>query len=171
MRTVYKRPWFSGLNSVVSGFGAICLVMVLVTWYQLSKNYYGMFYGVFAALPKTGFSGVEFNHFQSINCWYFAVGTCLAVYLAGRFLGGSLAAVVVRLLALCISTYPFANMLMYKFANHKFFNEDWYHRYEWIEASIYLDIACLVLMAVITGLEIIKYLSRPRQAEQNFHLS
>lgn len=166
MRTVQKKPWFSGLNAVITGLGTICLAIVLVTWYQLSRNYYGMFYGVFAAPPKTGFSGVEFNHFQSINCWYFTIAICLMVYLACRFLGGSLTAVVVRIVALCISTYPFANMLIYKFSNQNFFNEDWYYRYEWLEASVYLDIACLVLMAVITGLEMIKYLSPQRKSQQ-----
>lgn len=166
MRTEFKGSWFSGLNAALLGLAAICLATVLVAWYQLSKNHFGMFYGVFAEPPKSGFSGIGFNHFQSINCWYFTIGICLVVYLAGRFLGGSITAVVIRLLALSISTYPFMNMLMYKFALG-----DLTRPYEWLEASVYLDIASLILMAAITGLEIIKYLSRARNSEQIFLLS
>jgi Fe2+ transport system protein B len=115
-----------------------------------------MFYGVFADPPN--FSGLAIggpNYYQSINIWYFTIEICLVVYMVGMLLGRALPAVLVRILALCVSTFPFINMLMYKFPVR-----DSSSRKEWLETSIYLDCICLVFVAAIVGIEFIMYTSR-----------
>lgn len=138
------------------GLTSICLIICLIDWFQVSGSEYGIFYGVFADPQDfSGFAVGGPNYYQSINIWYFTIIICLIIYMVGVLLGRSLPAVIARGLALCIATFPFFNMLMYKLAV-----SDSSTRKDWLEPSIYLDFVCLILIATIIGTEIITYLSR-----------
>ncbi len=140
------------LTAIAVGLAIVCLVICLTTWFQVSGYSYGMFYGVFSDSPASGFAIHAPDYYQSINSWYFFISVCLAVFLLGKLLGRSLLAVIVRVLAICISTFPFFNMLIYKFAVLS-------SRKEWLETSIYMDCVCLILIASIVGIEILVYIS------------
>lgn len=145
------------LNVLTMGLAVVSLVVCLTDWFHVSGSEYGMFYGVFVDPPSSGFSGDGPNYYQSINSWYFYISICLVLYLAGKFLGQSLPAVVARIFALCVAVFPFMNMLQWKYLVMTVELD-----YEWLETSIYLDWGCLIALVTIMFIEIITLISRNR---------
>ena len=129
---------------------AVCIGICFLNWSRLSGLKYGYFYGVFADPPSNGFSIGGPNHFQSMNVWYVVIITCLIIYVFGRFLGSRLGGPVIRLTALCVTVFPYYNMLDYKF-----YIRDIWNRYDWLENSFYLDIGCAAVIVGLLGTELL----------------
>jgi hypothetical protein len=103
------------LNAITVGLAIVCFAVSLTDWFHVSGRKYGMFYGVFVNPPPSGFSGDGPDYYQSINGWYFVISICLIVFLAGKLFGRSLPAAAARIFVLCVSVFPFVNMLKWKY--------------------------------------------------------
>ncbi|MEP6946606.1 MAG: hypothetical protein ABJA02_11875 [Acidobacteriota bacterium] len=129
---------------------AVCIGLCFLNWSRLSGLEYGYLYGVFNDPPSNGFVANGPNHFQSMNIWYVVIITCLSLYVVGFYLGSRRGASVIRLLALCVTIFPYYNMLDYKF----YLRDSWI-RYDWIESSFYIDIGCAVVLLGLLAKEIL----------------
>lgn len=139
------------LNILTGVLVMVCLAVCLMDWFQVSGRRYGMFYGVIVDPPPSGFAVHGPNYYQSINTWYFIISICTIVFFAARLLGSAVASVGARILTLCVAVISFVNMLSYKYdvMTVKL-------PYEWLEISIYLDWWCLITMAIVMCLEMIR---------------
>jgi len=125
-----------------------CIGLCFLSWSRLSSKY-GYLYGVFTDPPTHGFAAHGPNHFQSINIWYIIISICFAVYAVGHIFGSRSGGLVVRLLALSVAGFQYYNMLDYKF-----YLRDIWSRYDFLENSVYVDIACAAVLIVLLGTDI-----------------
>lgn len=127
-----------------------CIGLCFLNWSRLSGLEYGYFYGVFSDPPTNGFAAHGPNHFQSINIWYVIIIVCLSLYVVGHYLRSLRGASVIKLLALCVTVFPYYNMLDYKF-----YLRDRWSRYDWLESSFYIDIGCSLVLLGLLAIEIL----------------
>lgn len=134
------------------------LALCFLNWTLLSGLEYGYFYGVFSAIPPNGFAAHGPNHFQSMNIWYAVISICFAVYLIAQSLKSSIVGLIIRVIALCVSIYPYCTMLLYKYEVLKTnsFVLTLSNSYGWLWNSVYIDVVCLIAITVVLGIEILR---------------
>jgi hypothetical protein len=130
-------------------FVVACIGLCFLNWSTLSGPEYGYFYGVLSDPPSNGFAAHGPNHFQSINIWYIVIIICFAVYAVGDMFGPRGGGLVLRLLALSVAGFQYYSMLDYKF-----YLRDRWNRYDFLENSVYVDIACATALIVLLGIDI-----------------
>ena len=144
----------------------VAVALCLIDWFQVSGYKYGYFYGVFKDPPMNGFSADGPNYYQSINTWYFVISLCLLVFLSGKIARWAVASNIICIVALCVSIFPFWNMLDFKTDVLSRFNS-----YNWLSISIYLDWFCLVAIITLLFFEILLMISNKPLIETSISYS
>ncbi len=143
----------------------ISMAVCLFIWGRLSGFEKGYFYGVFQALPQTGWSGVgERNYFQFMNMSYFIIAFGFCIYIVGKFLKPLVVSSTVCILALSISIYPFWDMFAYK--NEILSMKSIPSYYPWLNSSIYFDCFLLFTAVILIFIQITLFITRELNTER-----
>ena len=141
----------------------VSLAIGLFFWGELSGFEKGYFYGIFQNPPQTGTVVFTFNHFQSINIWYFIITVGFCVYIIGKFLKPLLVSSSICILSLSIVFYPFWDMLQYK---NEMLNVSHHYREDfWFNISIYFDWFLLFATIILMFTQFTLFITRKLNTE------
>jgi hypothetical protein len=129
-----------------------CLLLSFLNWTWLSGTEYGYFYGVFSNPPTSGFAVDGPNYYQSMNVWYLLITSSFLVAIAAGF-SRTIGGFVLRIATLSAATYPFINILYFKY---DVIVNSGRHDYTWLQNSTYFDIFCLTAIVVLMYIEIMR---------------
>jgi hypothetical protein len=138
------------------------IVLSILSWTLLSGPERGFLYGVFIDPPNSGFAAHGPNYFQSVNIWYFMI-TAFFVGYCSFISWERIDGLILRMVALVISTYPLINMLLFKY--DVIVNSGVANNYKWLQNSVYTDIFSLIMIVVLIALEMKRFLRSEERSQ------
>jgi hypothetical protein len=144
------------LKKTSIAISAVSLAVSIFMWAQLSGIEYGFFYGVFREPPSRGisFSGGGWNHFQSLNVWYFWIALVLCGNLVMKLFRQSAVGNGICIVLLTFLIIWLWDMNTYK-SHLAAFPVGFYSTpYPWLKASIYSDWFCLFAIVTLLIIEV-----------------